>query len=211
MKKLNLVFLCLIICGSNLFAQSIGDKIKTRYSDIFGSNDNHFMIRFNPVNYEESSSSLIFNQESQTKEFQFLNNISIAYIYNDKLVLGISSYNSVSDIRNDGEEPIIDGQDLFGRTFYVEYDIFTSILKDNENLQAILDDFYVAMHVPFHKHDDEPAHDISQMDAIKIGFGLRYQLLSFVNFDIGYNRYLNTDINDGFNKGITQFGLSFVF
>ena len=67
------------------------------------------------------------------------------------------------------------------------------------------------MHIPFHKHDDEPAHDISQMDAIKIGFGLRYQLLSFVNFDIGYNRYLNTDINDGFNKGITQFGLSFVF
>ena len=211
MKKLNLVFLCLIICGSNLFAQSIGDKIKTRYSEIFGSNDNHFMIRFNPVNYEESSSSLIFNQESQTKEFQFLNNISIAYIYNDKLVLGISSYNSMSDIRNDGEEPIIDGQFLFGRTFYVEYDIFTSKLKDNENLQAILDDFYVAMHIPFNKHDDEPAHDISQMDAIKIGFGLRYQLLNFVNFDIGYNRYLNTDINDGFNKGITQFGLSFVF
>ena len=49
------------------------------------------------------------------------------------------------------------------------------------------------------------------MDAIKIGFGLRYNLLSFVNFDVGYNRYLNTDINDGFNKGITQFGLSFVF
>ena len=209
MKKFKLVFLCLIICGSNLFAQSIGDKIKTRYSDIFGSNDNHFMIRFNPVNYEESSSSLIFNQESQTKEFQFLNNISIAYIYNDKLVLGISSYNSMSDIRNDGEEPIIDGQFLFGRTFYVEYDIFTSILKDNENLQEILDDFYVAMHVPFRKNDVE--HAISQMDAIKIGFGLRYQLMNFVNFDIGYNRYLNTDINDGFNKGITQFGLSFVF
>ena len=209
MKKFKLVFLCLIICGSNLFAQSIGDKIKTRYSDIFGSNDNHFMIRFNPVNYEESSSSLIFNQESQTKESQFLNNISIAYIYNDKLVLGISSYNSMSDIRNDGEEPIIDGQFLFGRTFYVEYDIFTSILKDNENLQEILDDFYVAMHVPFRKNDVE--HAISQMDAIKIGFGLRYQLMNFVNFDIGYNRYLNTDINDGFNKGITQFGLSFVF
>ena len=209
MKKLNLVFLCITICGSNLFAQSIGDKIKTRYSEIFGSNDNHFMIRFNPVNYEESSSSLIFNQESQTKEFQFLNNISIAYIYNDKLVLGISSYNSMSDIRNDGEEPIIDGQFLFGRTFYVEYDIFTSILKDNENLQAILDDFYVAMHVPFRKNDVE--HDISQMDAIKIGFGLRYKLVNFVNFDVGYNRYLNTEINDGFNKGITQFGLSFVF
>ena len=209
MKKFKLVFLCLIICGSNLFAQSIGEKIKTRYSDIFGSNDNHFMIRFNPVNYEESSSSLIFNQESQTKEFQFLNNISIAYIYNDKLVLGISSYNSMSDIRNDGEEPIIDGQFLFGRTFYVEYDIFTSILKDNENLQEILDDFYVAMHVPFRKNDVE--HAISQMDAIKIGFGLRYKLLNFVNFDVGYNRYLNTDINDGFNKGITQFGLSFVF
>ena len=209
MKKLNLVFLCLIICGSNLFAQSIGDKIKTRYSEIFGSNDNHFMIRFNPVNYEESSSSLIFNQERYTKEHQFLNNISIAYIYNDKLVLGISSYNSVSDIRNDGEEPIIDGQELFGRTFYVEYDLFTSMLKTNEDLQVILDDFYVAMHVPFHKSDEE--HDISQMDAIKIGFGLRYQLINFVNFDIGYNRYLNTDINDGFNKGITQFGLSFVF
>jgi hypothetical protein len=186
MKKLNLVFLCLIICGSNLFAQSIGDKIKTRYSDIFGSNDNHFMIRLNTVNYEESSNSLIFNQERYTKEHQFLNNISIAYIYNDKLVLGISSYNSVSDIRNDGEEPIIDGQELFGRTFYVEYDLFTSILKDNENLQVILDDFYVAMHVPFHKNDVE--HDISQMDAIKIGFGLRYQLINFVNFDIGYNR-----------------------
>ena len=159
MKKLNLVFLCITICGSNLFAQSIGDKIKTRYSEIFGSNDNHFMIRFNPVNYEESSSSLIFNQERYTKEHQFLNNISIAYIYNDKLVLGISSYNSVSDIRNDGEEPIIDGQELFGRTFYVEYDLFTSMLKTNEDLQVILDDFYVAMHVPFYKSDEE--HDIS--------------------------------------------------
>ena len=211
MKKFKLVFLCLIICGSNIFAQSIGDKIKTRYSEIFGSNDNHFMVRFNPVNYEEASNNLIIDQEDQTKEWQFLNNISIAYIYNDKLVLGISSYNSIIDIRNDGEEPIIDGQDLFGRTFYVEYDLFTSTIKANENLQSILDDFYVAMHIPFHKHDDEPAHDISQMDAIKIGFGLRYQLLSFVNFDIGYNRYLNTDINDGFNKGITQFGLSFVF
>ena len=209
MKKFKLLFLAFIICGSNLFAQSIGDKIKTRYSEIFGSNDNHFMIRFNPVNYEESSTSLIFNQESQTKEFQFLNNISIAYIYNDKLVFGVSSYNSISDIRNDGEEPIIDGQELFGRTFYVEYDLFTSMLKTNEDLQVILDDFYVAMHVPFHKNDEE--HDISQMDAIKIGFGLRYQLMNFVNFDIGYNRYLNTDINDGFNKGITQFGLSFVF
>ena len=209
MKKLNLVFLCLIIFGSNLLAQSIGDKIKTRYSDIFGSNDNHFMIRFNPVNYEEASNSLILNQESQTKEFQFLNNISIAYIYNDKLVFGISSYNSTSDIRNDGEEPIIDGQFLFGRTFYVEYDLLTSKLKANENLQAILDDFYVSMHVPFKKNEE--VHDVSQMDAIKIGFGLRYNLLSFVNFDVGYNRYLNTDINDGFNKGITQFGLSFVF
>ena len=209
MKKFNVVLLSFLICGSNLLAQSIGDKIKTRYSEIFGSNDNHFMIRFNPVNYEEASNSLIVNQESQTKEFQFLNNISIAYIYNDKLVFGISSYNSTSDIRNDGEEPIIDGQFLFGRTFYVEYDLFNSRIKTNENLQKILDDFYVAMHVPFKKNDLE--HDISQMDAIKIGFGLRYNLLSFVNFDIGYNRYLNTDINDGFNKGITQFGLSFVF
>ena len=209
MKKFKLVFLCLIICGSNIFAQSIGDKIKTRYSEIFGSNDNHFMIRFNPVNYEEASNNLIINQESQTKEQQFLNNISIAYIYNDKLVFGISSYNSVIDIRNDGSEPIIDGQFLFGRTFYVEYDLFTSTIKANENLQEILDDFYVAMHVPFKKNDLE--HDVSQMDAIKIGFGLRYNLLSFVNFDVGYNRYLNTDINDGFNKGITQFGLSFVF
>ena len=209
MKKFNVVLLSFLICGSNLLAQSIGDKIKTRYSEIFGSNDNHFMVRFNPVTYEEASNSLILNQESQTKEFQFLNNISIAYIYNDKLVLGISSYNSISDIRNVGEEPIIDGQFLFGRTFYVEYDLFTSMIKTNENLQAILDDFYVAMHVPFRKNDLE--HDISQMDAIKIGFGLRYNLLSFVNFDVGYNRYLNTDINDGFNKGITQFGLSFVF
>ena len=209
MKKFNVVLLSFLICGSNLLAQSIGDKIKTRYSEIFGSNDNHFMVRFNPVNYEEASNNLIIDQEAQTKEWQFLNNISIAYIYNDKLVLGISSYNSIIDIRNDGEEPIIDGQDLFGRTFYVEYDLFTSKLKDNENLQAILDDFYVAMHVPFRKNDVE--HDISQMDAIKIGFGLRYKLWSFVNFDVGYNRYLNTDINDGFNKGITQFGLSFVF
>jgi len=209
MKKINVVLLSFLICGSNLLAQSIGDKIKTRYSEIFGSNDNHFMIRFNPVTYEEASNSLIFNQESQTKEFQFLNNISIAYLYNDKLVFGISAYNSISDIRNDGEEPIIDGQFLFGRTFYVEYDLFTSMIKTNENLQEILDDFYVAMHVPFKKNDLE--HDISQMDAIKIGFGLRYNLLSFVNFDVGYNRYLNTDINDGFNKGITQFGLSFVF
>jgi len=209
MKKINVVLLSFLICGSNLLAQSIGDKIKTRYSEIFGSNDNHFMIRFNPVTYEEASNSLIFNQESQTKEFQFLNNISIAYLYNDKLVFGISAYNSISDIRNDGEEPIIDGQFLFGRTFYVEYDLFTSMIKTNENLQEIIDDFYVAMHVPFKKNDLE--HDISQMDAIKIGFGLRYNLLSFVNFDVGYNRYLNTDINDGFNKGITQFGLSFVF
>ena len=209
MKKFNVVLLSFLICGSNLLAQSIGDKIKTRYSEIFGSNDNHFMIRFNAVNYEEASNSLIVNQESQTKESQFLNNISIAYIYNDKLVFGISSYNFTSDIRNDGEEPIIDGQFLFGRTFYVEYDLLTSKLKANENLQEILDDFYVSMHVPFHKNDEE--HDISQMDAIKIGFGLRYNLLSFVNFDVGYNRYLNTDINDGFNKGITQFGLSFVF
>ena len=209
MKKFNVVLLSFLICGSNLLAQSIGDKIKTRYSDIFGSNDNHFMIRFNPVNYEEASNSLILNQESQTKEFQFLNNISIAYIYNDKLVFGISSYNSTSDIRNDGEEPIIDGQFLFGRTFYVEYDLLTSKLKANENLQAILDDFYVSIHVPFKKNEE--VHDVSQMDAIKIGFGLRYNLLSFVNFDVGYNRYLNTDINDGFNKGITQFGLSFVF
>ena len=209
MKKFKFVFLAFIICGSNIFAQSFGEKIKTRYSEIFGSNDNHFMIRFNPVNYEEASNSLIFNQESQTKEFQFLNNISIAYIYNDKLVLGISSYNSFSDTRNDGEEPIIDGQFLFGRTFYVEYDLLTSKLKDNENLQAILDDFYVSMHLPFKKNEE--VHDVSQMDAIKIGFGLRYKLLSFVNFDIGYNRYLNSDINDGFNKGITQFGLSFNF
>jgi len=209
MKKFNVVLLSFFICGSNLLAQSIGDKIKTRYSEIFGSNDNHFMIRFNPVKYEEASNSLIVNQESKTKEFQFLNNISIAYIYNDKLAFGISSYNSTSDVRNDGEEPIIDGQLLFGRTFYVEYDLFNSRIKTNENLQKILDDFYVAMHVPFKKNDLE--HDISQMDAIKIGFGLRYNLLSFVNFDIGYNRYLNTDINDGFNKGITQFGLSFVF
>ena len=209
MKKFNVVLLSFLICGSNLLAQSIGDKIKTRYSEIFGSNDNHFMIRFNPVTYEEASNSLIINQESQTKEFQFLNNISIAYIYNDKLVFGISSYNSTSDIRNDGEEPIIDGQFLFGRTFYVEYNLLTSSLKTNENLHEILDDFYVAMHVPFRKNDLE--HDISQMDAIKIGFGLRYNLLSFVNFDVGYNRYLNADINDGFNKGITQFGLSFVF
>ena len=209
MKKFNVVLLSFLICGSNLLAQSIGEKIKTRYSEIFGSNDDHFMVRFNPVTYEEASNSLIVNQESQTKEFQFLNNISIAYIYNDKLVLGISSYNSISDIRNVGEEPIIDGQFLFGRTFYVEYDLFTSMIKTNENLQAILDDFYVAMHVPFRKNDLE--HDISQMDAIKIGFGLRYNLLSFVNFDVGYNRYLNTDINDGFNKGTTQFGLSFVF
>jgi hypothetical protein len=209
MKKISLVFLCLIVCGSNLLAQSIGDKIKTRYSEIFGSNDNHFMIRFNPVNYEEASNSLVFNKENQTKEAQFLNNMSIAYIYNDKLVLGISSYNSTSDIRNDGEEPIIDGQFLFGRTFYVEYDPFTSKLNTNENLQAILEDFYVAMHVPFRKNDVE--HNISQMDAIKIGFGLRYKLMNFVKFDIGYNRYLNTDINDGFNKGITQFGLSFFF
>ena len=209
MKKFNVVLLSFLICGSNLLAQSIGDKIKTRYSEIFGSNDNHFMIRFNPVTYEEASNSLIINQESQTKEAQFLNNISIAYIYNDKLVFGISSYNSTSDIRNDGEEPIIDGQFLFGRTFYVEYNLLTSSLKTNENLHEILDDFYVAIHVPFKKNDLE--HDISQMDAIKIGFGLRYNLLSFVNFDVGYNRYLNADINDGFNKGITQFGLSFVF
>jgi len=209
MKKFNVVLLSFFICGSNLLAQSIGDKIKTRYSEIFGSNDNHFMIRFNPVTYEEASNSLIINQESQTKEAQFLNNISIAYIYNDKLVFGISSYNSTSDIRNDGEEPIIDGQFLFGRTFYVEYNLLTSSLKTNENLHEILDDFYVAIHVPFKKNDLE--HDISQMDAIKIGFGLRYNLLSFVNFDVGYNRYLNADINDGFNKGITQFGLSFVF
>ena len=109
----------------------------------FGSTSLFNKYVLNPVNYEESSSSLIFNQESQTKESQFLNNISIAYIYNDKLVLGISSYNSMSDIRNDGEEPIIDGQFLFGRTFYVEYDLLTSMtmIKTNENLQEILDDF----------------------------------------------------------------------
>jgi hypothetical protein len=209
MKKFKLVFLSFIICGSNIFAQSFGEKIKARYSQIFGSNDNHFMVRFNPVNYEEASNNLIIDQEGQTKEKQFLNNISIAYIYNDKLVFGISSYNSVIDIRNDGSEPIIDGQFLFGRTFYVEYDLLTANVKANENLQAILDDFYVSMHFPFRKNEE--VHDVSQMDAVKIGFGLRYKLLSFVNFDIGYNRYLNNDINDGFNKGITQFGLSFVF
>lgn len=211
MKKYNLLLLSILLTCSQSFAQTFAEKVKESYKTTFPSEKGNFLIRLNPMSYEDATNSVVFSRQDD-KDFAHivLNNISIGYIFKDKIVAGISSINTVVDIRIDGTEPVINGKNLFGRTIFLEYHLF-SIIKaeiENKNAQKLLDNVYASIHLPFHKDDQE--HDISQKEAIKMGFGLRFKLIKGLNLDLGYSRFLNSDINDGFYKGSLQLGVSFL-
>ena len=210
MKKYNLLVLSILLTCSQSFSQTFIEKVKEGYKKTFPSEKGNFLIRLNPMSYEDATNSVVFSrQEDKDLAYILRNNISVGYIFKDKIVIGASSFNSVVDIRLDGTEPVINGKTLFGKTFFLEYHLF-SIIKaeiDNRNAKKLLDNAYASIHLPFAKFN---GHDISQKDAIKMGFGLRFKLIKAFNLDLGYNRYLNSDINDGFYKGSLQLGVSFL-
>ena len=211
MKKYTFLLLSILLTFSQSFGQTFAEKVKKSYKTAFPSEKGNFLIKLNPMSYEDATNSVVFSrQEENDLLFVLRNNLSVGYIFKDKIVVGASSFNSLIDIRLDGTEPIINGQHLFGKTFFLEYHLF-SIIKaeiENKNAKSLLDNAYASIHLPFDKGGAE--HDISQKDAIKMGFGLRFKLIKSLNLDLSYNRFLNSDINDGFYKGSLQLGVSFI-
>jgi len=202
MKKTNILILFIFLISSQTFGQTFYEKIQDKYFNFFGEKE-QFFVRFNVINYEDDSD-----------DFKFLygkkQNISLGYIFNDDLILGISSHNSYVDYRKNGEEPIHNGLVLYSRHIFIEYNIFTYSALDSVKVlnSPILNNIYFSMQRPFGKAGN---HDYSENESIRIGFGLRYELCNNFEADVNYNRLLSGKINEGHKKGILNFGFAYSF
>ena len=202
MKKTNILILFIFLISSQTFGQTFYEKIQDKYLNFFGEKE-QFFVRFNVINYEDDSD-----------DFKFLygkkQNISLGYIFNDDLILGISSHNSYVDYRKNGEEPIHNGLLLYARHIFFEYNIFSHSALDSVKVldSPILNNIYFSMQRPFGKYRK---HDYSENESIRIGFGLRYELCNNFEADVNYNRLLSGKINEGHKKGILNFGFAYSF
>lgn len=204
MKKYNLLFLLFFAIANQTLGQGIFKKIKNSYLDQLSQGQ--ILLQVNAVNYENSYGRNIVNPFSN----ELLNNLSVGYIFDDALTLGVSSINSHADIREDGFEPVHNGITLYGKIIFLEYSIFSANCFDSVavlNNYPILRNIYFSMSRPFGKFR---VHNFSENQSIRIGFGLRYKIYGRFNADINYNRLLDAEINQGHRKGILSLGFGII-
>ena len=199
MKKINILILFIFLISSQTFGQTFFEKIK---DNLFGEKE-HFFVRFNVINYEDDAADVKFLYGKRQ-------NISLGYIFNDDLILGVSSHNSYVDDRIDGQEPVHNGVALYARHIFFEYNIFSHSALDSVKVlnNPILNNIYFSMQRPFGKAG---THDRSENESIRIGFGLRYDLFANFEADVNYYRLLSGKINEGHKKGILNFGVAYSF
>ena len=202
MKKINILILFIFLISSQTFGQTFFEKIKDNPFKLFGEKE-HFFVRFNVINYEDDAADVKFLYGKRQ-------NISLGYVFSDDLILGISSHNSYVDIREDGQEPIHNGLQLYARHIFFEYNIFSHCALDSVKVlnNPILNNIYFGMQRPFGKSG---THDRSENESIRIGFGLRYDLFANFEADVNYYRLLSGKINEGHKKGILNFGVAYSF
>lgn len=204
MKKYNLLFLLFFAIANQTLGQGIFEKIKNSYLDQLSQGQ--ILLQVNAVNYENSYGRNIVNPFSN----ELLNNLSVGYIFDDALTLGVSSINSHADIREDGFEPVHNGIALYSKIIFLEYSIFSANRFDSVgvlNNYPILRNIYFSMSRPFGKIR---VHNFSENQSIRIGFGLRYKIYGRFNADINYNRLLDAEINQGHQKGILSLGFGII-
>lgn len=204
MKKYNLLFLLFFAIANQTLGQGIFKKIKNSYLDQLSQGQ--ILLQVNAVNYENSYGRNIVNPFSN----ELLNNLSVGYIFDDALTLGVSSINSHADIREDGFEPVHNGIALYSKIIFLEYSIFSANRFDSVgvlNNYPILRNIYFSMSRPFGKIR---VHNFSENQSIRIGFGLRYKICNRFNADINYNRLLDAEINQGHQKGILSLGFGII-
>ena len=202
MKKIILSILVLFFT-SNIFSQNILTQIKDNYFEQFPKGKSHFFLKVNAVTYQDDK---LRNLTNPTND-EILNNISIGYIINNNLIIGVNSINSTMDYREDGYNPVEDYYTIYGRNLFLEYNIFSSPIFNSIplfNNNPILKNTYVSVHRPFSRIDN---HDFTEIDATRAGVGIRYKVFKHLNLDMQYNQLVDPNINEGFEKGKLTFGV----
>ena len=117
-----------------------------------------------------------------------LNNLYVGSFINDNLILGITNENAVSDYIEEGYNPVQDSLIISSFQLFLKY---------------YADDFFLLMKMPLYTNFS----NISINDKIRIGVGYVICRDEKLDFEVSYNRLLNSNQN-GFHKGELNLGIS---
>jgi hypothetical protein len=117
-----------------------------------------------------------------------LNNFSVGSFINDNLILGITTKDAVSDYIQEGYNPVEDSLIISDFQLFIKY---------------YTDNFFLLMKMPAYTNFS----NISIHDNIRIGVGYLIYKDEDLDFEISYNRLLNSNQN-GFHKGELNLGIS---
>ena len=200
MKKFNILTLCFLFFGCQLFGQGVFTQIKNSYFEQFPKGKPHFFIKFTGVTMPDDSKKNLTNPTTS----EILNNISLGYIVNDAIIIGVNSINSSMDYRVDGQEPIIDSITTYGKNLFIEYSFLRSFEFELIKGAPILKNAYVSLQRPFGRIDN---HNLTEMESARIGFGIRYNIFKHLKADLHYDQFLDGGLNEGFKKGKLSLGV----
>ena len=176
MKKFNIFILCFLFFGSQLFGQGIFTQIKNSYFEQFPKGEPHFFIKITGATMPDDSKKNLTNPTT----YEILNNISLGYIVNDAITIGVNSINSTMDYRVDGYEPIIDAINTYGKNLFIEYSFLRSFDFELTKSAPILKNTYVSLQRPFDRIDN---HNLTEMEAARIGLGIRYNIFKHLKVE----------------------------
>ena len=194
MKK-QIIFTALtFLIGTQTFGQNVFSNLK---KDFFSGDRDHFFIRIDLINLEDDSGFKYNNRGDEMRQ-----NISIGYYINKDILVGVSTINSYVDIRKEGTEPIINGNLVYGKQLFIEYNFFS------ESDEPLLKNFYLSFTRPWTK---AKGHDYTENDLFRIGLGLKYQIFHDIYSTASYNMLFNGNVNEGSRKGILNLGIAYIF
>lgn len=192
MKK-QIIFTALtFLISTQIFGQNIFSNLK---KDFFSGDRDHFFIRIDLINLEDDSELKYNNRGDEIRQ-----NISIGYYIRKSILVGVSTINSYVDIREEGTEPIPNGEIVYGKQIFMEYNIFS------ESEDPLLRNAYLSLSRPWGKIE---GHDYTEQDLFRIGLGLRYQVFLGIKASASYNMLFNGNINEGSRKGILNLGVAY--
>ena len=128
------------------------------------------------------------NSLEKITPINMLNNLYIGSVINDNLILGITTDDAVSDYIEKGFNPVKDSLIISNFQLFLKY---------------YTDDFFLLMKMPAYTNFS----NISINDKIRIGVGYIIYRDEKLDFEVSYNRLLNSNQN-GFHKGELNLGIS---
>ena len=128
------------------------------------------------------------NAREKITPINMLNNISIGSFINDNLILGVTAEDAVSDYIDEGYNPVQDSLIIYNFQLFLKY--YTN-------------DLFLLMKMPPFTNFS----NISINDNIRVGFGYVIYKDENLDFELSYNRLLNSNQN-GLHKGELNLGIS---